>query len=308
MTAAVETVRGAGAQAALLPDGRLHLQEGPIDLVIGAEGAGEAVRRAYTSAARRFGGLLAGLVGELPGLRAWLGDTPPIFADPVAGRMLAATWPHRARGLSPMAAVAGAVADAVLAATMEEPGLAKAWVNDGGDIAFHLTPGTTMRVALVPDPAVARAVGTVAVDAASPVRGVATSGAGGRSFSLGIADSVTVLAGSAAAADAAATLIADAVDVDDPSIARRPARELDPDTDLGDRPVTVSVGPLAPGAIAAALDAGEAVARAMIEEGTIAAACLVLRGEARTIGITPAGAIGNEEREGQGWNRGSASW
>ena len=42
----------------------------------------------------------------------------------------------------------------------------------------------------------------------SPVRGVATSGWRGRSHSLGIADSVTVLAATAAMADAAATVIA----------------------------------------------------------------------------------------------------
>ena len=76
----------------------------------------------------------------------------------------------------------------------------------------------------------------------SGIGGIATSGARGRSFSLGIADSVTVLARDAATADAAATLIANAVDIDSPAIMRRPARELDPDSDLGDRLVTVSVG------------------------------------------------------------------
>ncbi|WP_204349766.1 hypothetical protein, partial [Klebsiella pneumoniae] len=78
------------------------------------------------------------------------------------------------------------------------------------------------------------------------IGGIATSGAQGRSFSLGIADSVTVLARDAASADAAATLIANAVDLDHPAIRRRPARNLDPDSDLGDRLVTVGVGDLTP--------------------------------------------------------------
>ncbi len=38
-----------------------------------------------------------------------------------------------------MAAVAGAVADHILAAMIAGRRLAKAYVNDGGDIALHLT-------------------------------------------------------------------------------------------------------------------------------------------------------------------------
>ena len=78
------------------------------------------------------------------------------------------------------------------------------------------------------------------------MRGVATSGWRGRSFSLGIADAVTVFAGTAAVADAAATLIANAVDLPGhPAFARAPARRCDPQSDLGERLVTVDVGPLA---------------------------------------------------------------
>ena len=89
------------------------------------------------------------------------------------------------------------------------------------------------------------------------MRGVATSGWRGRSFSLGIADAVTVLATNAAPADAAATLIANAVDLPGhPAVTRVPARELAPDSDLGDRLVTQGVGPLSPREIAGALEAG----------------------------------------------------
>ena len=83
------------------------------------------------------------------------------------------------------------------------------------------------------------------VHADDPVRGIATSGRHGRSFSLGIADAVTVLAKTAAQADAAATVIANAVDLPGhPAILRRPACELQPDSDLGDRLVTRDVGAL----------------------------------------------------------------
>ena len=100
---------------------------------------------------------------------------------------------------------------------------------------------------------------TMIVDADDPSRGVATSGRHGRSFSLGIADAVTVLAKTAASADAAATIIANAVDLPGhPAIIRRPACELQPDSDLGPRLVTREVGELAGNEIEEALAAGEA--------------------------------------------------
>lgn len=114
-----------------------------------------------------------------------------------------------------------------------------------------------------------------------PVRGIATSGRGGRSFSLGIADSVTVLAVTAAAADAAATMIANAVNADHPSVERRPACDLDPDSDLGELPVTVSVGDLPPEIVGAALDRGLAEARRLRLCGLIDSAALSLQGHWR---------------------------
>ena len=46
-------------QIALLPDGkRLHLQDGPIDLIVEAKGPEAQVQAAYAAAVRRFTGLL----------------------------------------------------------------------------------------------------------------------------------------------------------------------------------------------------------------------------------------------------------
>ena len=177
-----------------------------------------------------------------------------------------------------MAAVAGAVADEMLAALTAARSLETAYVNNGGDIAVHLAPGAALDLGVV-----AR-LDSPAIDATArlthdmPVRGIATSGWRGRSLSLGIADSVTVLAETAAAADVAATLIANAVDVDSPAVARTPARDLDPDSDLGDRPVTVGVGDLTTAEIETALAAGRSAAQAMIGRRLIAGAALVLCG------------------------------
>lgn len=265
------------AVAARLADGRLHLQHGPIDLIIEAFGAVEEVERAYRQATERFGDILPTLVGELPALRRPLGDAYPLLQGPVARRMAEATWPHHAVYITPMAAVAGAVADEMLQALIRGRTLDKAYVNDGGDIAIHLAAGHELRAGIF-----AQGLDGVArLMAARPVRGIATSGRGGRSFSLGIANSATVLAATAAAADAAATLIANAVTVDHPAIERRSACDLDPDSDLGDLPVTVAVGALPLEIVAEALDRGAAEARRLRRCGLIDSAALSLQGEWR---------------------------
>jgi ApbE superfamily uncharacterized protein (UPF0280 family) len=265
------------AVAARFADGRLHLQHGPIDLIVEAFGAVGEVERAYAQAIDRFGDILPTLVGELPVLRRPVGEAYPLLQGPVARRMAEAVWPHRARYITPMAAVAGAVADEMLQALVRGRALDKAYVNDGGDIAIHLTPGQSLRAGIF-----AQALDGVALlTHERPVRGIATSGRGGRSFSLGIADSVTVLAVTAAAADAAATMIANEVNADHPAIERRPACELDPDSDLGDLPVTVAVGDLPPEIVEAALDRGLTEARRLRLCGVIDSAALSLEGQWR---------------------------
>ncbi len=246
-----------GPQIARLPDGRLHLQHGPIDLVIEAFGLADEVTRAYGQAVEHFADILPTLVSELASLRKPVGDAYPLLQGPVARRMVEAVWPHRASYITPMAAVAGSVADEMLAALIEGRPLDKAYVNNGGDIAFHLSPGHSLRAGIF----IEALDGAVTLTHDNPVRGIATSGWGGRSFSLGIADAATVLAASAAAADAAATVIANAVNADHPAIERRPACDLDPDSDLGDLAVTTKVGALPAETVAFALDRGAAEAR-----------------------------------------------
>jgi uncharacterized protein len=252
--------------------------------VIWADGEPTAVADAYRAAEQRFDGLLAELCAELPLLRAPLVDEFPALHGPIARRMAEACWPYRAVFITPMAAVAGAVAEAVLAAMTAAAPLTRAYVNDGGDIALHLTPATSLAIGVVRSLDRAVPEGEVTITHEMPVRGIATSGRHGRSFSLGIADAVTVLARDAPSADAAATLIANAVDIEHPGIARRPARDLDADSDLDDLPVVVGVGPLGPAQIAAALDAGVARAENLCRAGLIDGALLTLAGEWRSVG------------------------
>lgn len=271
-----------GPVRATLPDGRPHFQHGPIDLVLDAHGAPREVRAAFEQAWQRFAGILETLVAELALLRAPLAAAYPLARGPVARRMVAAVWPHRRVFITPMAAVAGAVADEVLAAMTASRRLARAYVNDGGDIALHLAPRQHFDGGTVADPRRPALDATFRITSEQPVRGIATSGWRGRSQSLGIADAVTVLARTGAEADAAATLVANAVTVAHPAVRRLPARQIKEDSDLGDLPVTVGVDLLPRVAVDAALDAGLAAAAQMQHAGLIEAAFLRLQGQARS--------------------------
>jgi len=266
------------ALSAHLPGGRLHLQHGPIDVVIECWGERAQVRAAYECARLHFQDLLETLVAELPLLRTAIADPCPLARGPVARRMIAAVWPHREVFVTPMAAVAGAVADEILAAMLSQAQLERAFVNDGGDIAIHAAPGEHLEAGIVENPARPQIVSTLRIERSS---GVATSGWRGRSQSLGIADAVTVLAHDAAAADAAATLIANAVNAEHAAIERRPARSVKEDSDLGDLPVTVRVGDLPHEVVREALESGLAEATRMRSRGLIEAAYLALQGERR---------------------------
>jgi ApbE superfamily uncharacterized protein (UPF0280 family) len=269
-----------------LPGDRLHLRHGPITIVLKAWGNDAVVRQAHRFVTRHFPKILPELADELKNLRVPI-DAKPKAVGVTAKRMIAAAQSFDGVFVTPMAAVAGAVAEEVLRIMLAAGDLEKAYVNDGGDIALHLAPGQSLKFGVAgdfssgPQPTIN---GTIEITADDEVRGIATSGAQGRSFSFGIADSVTVLAKSAALADVAATLIANAVNVDSPNITRKKASSLDPDTDLGDRPVTTKVGKLTDAEIKAALDAGAGVADRYLKSRLIAGACLMLRGETRLVG------------------------
>lgn len=275
-----------GPQAALLDGGRrLHLQHGPIDLVVEADGAHEAVLAAYRHATDTFQTVLIDLVGELALLRkATRRNAMP--DGPIAKAMWRATLPHADRvHVTPMAAVAGAVADHVLGVLTRDTTLERAYVNNGGDIALHLAATQVFDIGVCADPLTGRHAARIKLTAADEINGIATSGWQGRSHSLGIADAVTVLARDAASADAAATLIANAVDLPDCCrICRLPANELAPDSDLETRPVTVDVPELTSAECREALSAGCAEADRMIAQGLIEAAFLSVQGHDCAVG------------------------
>jgi ApbE superfamily uncharacterized protein (UPF0280 family) len=284
------SVTKAGPVRARVAGGRWHFQHGPIDLILHAEGDLDAADRSIADCWDRFQSVLPALVTELAQLRQPAHEGPAV-EGPVATRMLRACAPFAAeRFITPMAAVAGAVADELIE-SFRRAGVTRAFINNGGDIALHLTAAEKYRVGIwsklerlhSPDGTGPDLDSIFVVGAEMPVRGIASSGWRGRSFSLGIADSVTVLANSAASADAAATMIANAVNCDFAGIIRAPAEQLKDDTDLGSLPVTVDVPPLPPRSIAAALERGRAEADYWCDRGIIYAAALFLQGEVEVV-------------------------
>ena len=298
----VTEVQPVRAQIRFLPDGRrLHLHDGPIDLIIEAFGPPAEIHTAYHAAAQRFVTVLDELCGELQLLRQAARSSSPPASGVVARRMQAAVAPYGERTvITPMAAVAGAVAEEILVSMTSTASLTRAYVNNGGDIALFLAPGESFVVGMVERSDRPSLFGKVELHSSQPVHGIATSGWRGRSFSLGIADAVTVLADRAAMADAAATIIANAVDLPGhPNIIRVPARALAPDSDLGDRLVTQEVGQLSRDEIAAALAAGLAVADSLLSDGLIRAAALHLCGETRVVDVSAAPAESGVAEEKQ---------
>ena len=276
------------AQRTALSDGRWHFQHGPMDVILKVEGEPAAVAAAVSSAWSRFDVLLS----ELKVLRQLVRPGVPVESSGLLGvtarQMYASCYPFCSVFVTPMAAVAGAVAQELIARCQGE-GITRAWANNGGDIALHLAPGESVDVGLFAD--VSRLAlplqqgspidGRFRVSSDMPVRGVATSGWRGRSLSLGMADSVTVLAATAAQADVAATLIANTVNVVHPAIEHLPANQCQDDSDLGERLVTVNVPPLPGSVVAQALANGVATAQTMRDAGLIFAAALVCQGQIR---------------------------
>jgi ApbE superfamily uncharacterized protein (UPF0280 family) len=274
-------------------NGRLHLQHGPIDLVIGVDGAIslelEAYQRthAFALANRRFKTVLEELVSELPQLKRQALPDCPLPKGTTAQRMMTAVQPHAGTHfITPMAAVAGAVADEILAAMLEgftaENRPRRIYINNGGDIAIHLDQPAEFQIGMSREDRVD--LGSFAIDWQSPTRGIATSGRGGRSLSMGIADSVTILAASAAEADAAATIVANAVDLPGhPAIIRTRASNVVDDSDLGDRLVVRGCGDLSDSEIGEALERGVAEAERLRGLGLIHKAALFLKNQGRVV-------------------------
>lgn len=207
----------------------------------------------------------------------WTAD----FDEPLLNRMVEAAAKSGRKDLGPMATVAGTVAEAV-AAELESAGASRGIVENGGDLAIFLSPADTVSVGVRLGVARAAPEYRLPLSGGLGARwGVCSSGVGGRSLTRGVADTALVVARSAPVADAVATALGNACDVDSPAVRRAPAEALRPDTDIGGLTVTESVGELSRAEVEEALANAIAYANGLTASGTILGALVGLRGELR---------------------------
>jgi len=272
-------------QCQLMPEeNRLYLHHGPIDIIADVDGSEEIRSDLYECAKKRFSTVLEELVSELDLLKLPWSEVHREPKGRIARKMFNAVRGSRAF-ITPMAAVAGAVAEEILETMLNQAKsevsclekIRRMYVNNGGDISFWLNYGSAFTIGVVDNPQRPEMNTKVCLPYKSPVRGLATSGWRGRSQSLGIADAVTVLSSSSACADAAATLIANSVNIEHPGIIRKPACDVKDDSDLGMHPVTVKVPFLHEKEVSQALQNGAETAKALIRKNKIQSAYLSMQ-------------------------------
>lgn len=226
-----------------LSPGQVFFDYGPVSMVVSAirDGAGD------TELCRSAFGVIDGCLKELRPvleiLRRYPGKVNPGELRGLPEVMARAVIATGDAWLTPMAAVAGSISDAV-ADYLYSQGAEKVTANNGGDIAVRLAPGQSLNLGVVCDLSRGTVDRAVRLTHESTVGGVATSGLGGRSLTTGIASGVTVFAGRCAQADALATLLADRSYIDSPAVHTVLAAELDPDSDIADQRVVVAVDSL----------------------------------------------------------------
>jgi hypothetical protein len=187
--------------------------------------------------------------------------------------------------LTPMAAVAGTIADSV-ADFLFGRGMTKVVVENGGDLAVRLQGDDPVTVGLRSGVDALEIDYVITLNPGRSSWGVATSGLGGRSLTRGIASAATVVAETASVADAAATAVANASYVEDGQVSRRPAEEMDPYTDIPGLLVTAEAGPLSETKKRLALGQAIRRAEALISRNIILGAFVAVQGkEAMTDGM-----------------------
>jgi ApbE superfamily uncharacterized protein (UPF0280 family) len=202
--------------------------------------------------------------------------TEEIFPD-VVQRMIEATKKMKEPDLTPLAAVAGSASD-VVADFIFSRGGTKIIVDNGGDIAIRLREGEVARVGIKTEIDAKQPTYLISIDSTMGIGGVATSGLGGRSFTKGIASAATVLSQTAAFSDAAATVIGNFTNVEDPSIVRSLAEKIYPDTDIAGEWVSIKVGKLSEEKVEEALNNGLSKAHSVYQRGLIHGALIALQG------------------------------
>jgi ApbE superfamily uncharacterized protein (UPF0280 family) len=261
-----------------LPNGTVLVDHGPMRMFISVSENGKPLVPLAKDGARLAIRVLEDLAKFLPiikkkSMELEIEETLP----EVVRRMIQSTKKMEEPDLTPLAAVAGTASD-VVADFIFSKGGTKIIVDNGGDIAIRLRERETARVGVKTEIDAKQPTYLISIDSAMGIGGVATSGLGGRSFSKGIASAATVISKTASFSDAAATVIGNFTNVEDPNILRTLAEKIYPDTDISGEWVTIRVGELSQEKIEEALDKGLSKAYAICQKGLIHGALIALQG------------------------------
>lgn len=259
----------------LLDEEAVLAECGPMRLAIRAWQNGRPQIALCRKAAEASFAYLEAVAANKTVLSEFAGNIRTLPENPLARRMIESVRAIGDMDLTPMAAVAGTIADAV-ADWLFGRGPTKVVVDNGGDIAIRLAAGETATVGIRPRIEYFDISHIARLDDRSSSWGITTSGLGGRSFTRGIASAVTVIAENTSIADAVATAIANACVVEDPSIVQIPAEQLDPGTDLKGVNVTVDMGALSGTQKIQAVNAACSKADILCRQGHIVGALIAL--------------------------------
>ncbi len=261
-----------------LHDGRILVDYGPMRMFISAFENGKPLINLAKEGAHLAIKVLEDLAKFLPVIKRKSQGLEIEEAFPVVvRRMIEATKEMEGPDLTPLAAVAGTASDAVADFIFSKGGT-KIIVDNGGDIAIRLREGEVAKVGVKTEIDAKQPTYLISIDPTMGIGGVATSGLGGRSFTKGIASAATVLSKTASFSDAAATVIGNFTNVEDPNIMRSLAEKIYPDTDIAGEWVTIKVGELSQEKIEEALNKGLSKAQSICQKGLISGALIALQG------------------------------
>ena len=249
---------------------RLYLEYGPTNLVV--EAVHKDKQKIYNYIIKNIDQMLSELSLELSKLREKTKDSTK-FNSQIAKKMNDSTKIFLPRFITPLASVAGAISETLLDETLSKFDLEKIYINNGGDAAIFLKKKQKLKFLVASTNSF-----LITLEGDNCKYGIATSGWKGRSFSMGIADSVTTIAKSSAIADAAATVIANDTDIKNhKNIKKQEASKIDEYSDLKNKLVTTYVGELSLNDIQKSLKKGVMTAKSLIKKNIILTALLNIK-------------------------------
>jgi ApbE superfamily uncharacterized protein (UPF0280 family) len=262
----------------LLPGGSVMVECGPMRLVIDARVGKVPQPQQAVRAADEAVRFLEAVARSRPFLGRDYRRLMPHITDPLALKMVASVKAVGDQDLTPMAAVAGTIADAV-ADFLFERGMTRVLVDNGGDVVIRSCDGEPVTVGIRPQVDTKSISHAIVLGPEGTAWGIATSGLGGRSLTRGVADAATIVAADASLADAAATAVANASYVTHSAVARKPAEEIDLFTDIAGLQVTDKVGRLPDSTRQEALDRSIRRAEKLIQRKIIFGAFVCVQGK-----------------------------